>query len=275
MTSRRPFLRAPSSAVLLRGEPAMTSWRGSSCCRGKRQGMCRSCSRLSPSSFLLCGLKQEFDVTAQMIDAGGGDLGAVLRFGQNKGSLQDCLGMNRETLRGPPGADAALAHRLGDIRVERGSVIEDARAAGIADGRVRCECFLHHRADQTGELGHIAFQELLAEIDIAEHAVERIGVPVIGRRRKQLAGHLRPMVCGRSAKIFLALEVMEKGALCHTGSRAKIIDGCCRIALFTHHVERGIQKTGAGVDRLRHYEPYRPVGMLSRLPRCARYGSAR
>ena len=54
---------------------------------------------------------------------------------------------------------------------------------------------------------------------------------MIGRRREQAAGRLRPVVGGGDGQILLALEVMEEGALGHAGGRAKIIDRRCRVAL--------------------------------------------
>src|SRR3546814_20091073 len=60
----------------------------------------------------------------------------------------------------------------------------DARLARGADrvaGRIG---FLHHRADETGEILDRAFQHRQAEVDMAEQAVERI---VELRVRRQLA----------------------------------------------------------------------------------------
>jgi len=94
-------------------------------------------------------------------------------------------------------------------------------SAGAADRGVRVIDFLNHGADQAGELGHLALEDRFAEIDVAEHAVERIGVIVVGRAGKQAAGEVRPVVRGRDGEGFLAGEVVEEGALVTPAARHK------------------------------------------------------
>jgi len=41
--------------------------------------------------------------------------------------------------------------------------------------------FLRHGPDETGELGKIAFDDRLAELDVTEQAIERVVMVVVGR----------------------------------------------------------------------------------------------
>ena len=121
-------------------------------------------------------------------------------------------------------------------------VAADAGVAGVADGGVGVVDLLHHRADEAGEFRHRAFKDRAAEIDIAEHAVERILVPVIRRRREQGPGRLRPIVRRGDGERFLVLEVMEERALGDARPGAQFVDRGCDVALLPDHGEGRVQQ---------------------------------
>lgn len=94
-----------------------------------------------------------------MIEAGGGNIRAVLSFGEDEGALDDGLGVERETLGTPLPIDIVLAHRFGDFRFNHCSVLADALIAGFSDGRMRLIDFLNHSAEQANEFGQIALRK--------------------------------------------------------------------------------------------------------------------
>src|SRR5262249_23975159 len=79
------------------------------------------------------------------------------------------------------------------------------------------------------EFGEFTCEQRLAQVDVAEHAVERVGQLVVGGPGKERPRHLRPVIDGGDGQIFLAVEVMEKGPLGYAGSGAKILDRRCRV----------------------------------------------
>ena len=87
----------------------------------------------------------------------------------------------------------------------------DAGVTRAADRGRRLVNLLHHGADEAGKFGDFSGQDRFAEIDVAEHALQRIGMPVVGRGREKRAGRLRPIFGGRDRERFLAVEVMEEG----------------------------------------------------------------
>ena len=177
-----------------------------------------------------------------MIDARDRDVGAAFGLGENERALQHRLCVQREALRRPVASDAALLHRLGDIGFDLFGMAADAGVAGVANGGMGVVDLLHHRADEAGEIRHVALEQRAAEIDVAEHAIERILVRVIGRGREEGAGHLRPVIRRRNGERFLAVEMMEERALRHAGARAQLIDRGRDVALLADHGEGRIQQ---------------------------------
>ena len=82
-------------------------------------------------------------------------------------------------------------HRFGYISFNLGCVDADARITGIANCRIGGMDLLHHRPDEAGKFREFAFQNRLAEIDVAENPVKRVLVLVVRRRLEQGAGPLR------------------------------------------------------------------------------------
>src|SRR5450631_4034581 len=115
----------------------------------------------------------------QVIDARGRDSRAALGLRHNEGTLQNRLSMQRQALSGPGGANPIALHRLSDVRFNLGGVPADARLTRLADVGVSTIDLLHHRSDETGELGYFPFEDRLAEIEVAEDPVERVAVLVI------------------------------------------------------------------------------------------------
>ncbi|MGH8324741.1 MAG: hypothetical protein ACRETD_13235, partial [Steroidobacteraceae bacterium] len=64
-------------------------------------------------SFAQCGLKQKFNVAAQVIDTLRGDVCAVLGLGQYERPLQHGLSVQRQALCSPFGANVTTLHGLG------------------------------------------------------------------------------------------------------------------------------------------------------------------
>jgi hypothetical protein len=83
--------------------------------------------------------------------------------------------------RGPISLDRARCHSVRDIRLQGGSVPEDAGSAGVADRWMRPVDLLRHGADQAGELGKIAFEDRLAELDVPEQTVKGVIMLVVWR----------------------------------------------------------------------------------------------
>ena len=101
--------------------------------------------------------------------------------------------------------------------------------------------FLHHRADETGELIQFAAYQFTPEIDVAEHAIERIGVVVIRRGGEKRACYFRPVIGGRDAQRFLARKMMEERALGDARRRTEVVDRRRGIALGADLGERRLQ----------------------------------
>jgi hypothetical protein len=98
-------------------------------------------------------MEEHFEIAAEMIDGGGGDVRATGSFGEDESSLKDGLGVQRETLGGPVRLDAVLVDGFGDVRFERGGVIGDAPAAGVADEGMGLVDLLDDGAGEAGEVG--------------------------------------------------------------------------------------------------------------------------
>ena len=179
-------------------------------------------------SFLPDRIEQELDVAAQVINAGCGDLCVVFGLGQYERALEDCLRVQGEAFCSPLSAKAALPHRLGDVGLYLLRVPADAGFASRSNARARLEGFLHHRADKASELGNVAGEQLFSEVEVAEDTRKRICVQVIRSSGKKLARNLRPVAGGPDTEVFLALEVVEEGALGDPGGGAEIFDagGC-------------------------------------------------
>jgi len=129
-----------------------------------------------------------------MIDARGRDCRAALGLRQNEGPLQNRLGMQRQALGSPGGANPIALHCLGNVRFDLRGVPADARLARLADVGVGAINLLHHRSDKTRELSDFPFEERLAEIEVAEHPIERVAALVVPRGLEQRSGDLGPVI---------------------------------------------------------------------------------
>ena len=100
--------------------------------------------RHQASPFALgLGVKQKFDVAAQMIDTRGSDIGAAFGLGQDERALQDGLRVKGVALRAVQSAQyVALTHGFGDVGRDFFSVIADHGIAGIANGGAGVTKFL-------------------------------------------------------------------------------------------------------------------------------------
>jgi len=216
--------------------------------------------------------KQKFQIAIQVVDAVCGHRRAAGGLGQDESALQNRLRVQRKRSSAPVGRKPTGVDGRPDVGFQRGGVAGDAARAGVAKGRDGLIGLLHHGADEAGEFRYLALQQSLAEGNVAEHALQRIGVVVIRRSGKQRAGDLRPVIRRRYGQRILAPEMMEESALGDARCRAKLIDAGRRIAFGPHHRQRRIEQLRPGIGlcggsghRLFLFEvrKYRPVGMLS------------
>src|SRR5579859_4765007 len=84
---------------------------------------------------------------------------------QNERTLQHGLCVQRQTLSSPRGANPMALHRRSNVGLNLGGMSKDARRTCRTDFRVRAIDFLDHRADKTGELRDLPFEERLAKIE--------------------------------------------------------------------------------------------------------------
>src|ERR1700686_1584727 len=75
--------------------------------------------------------KKHFQIPAQMIQAGGRNLRAVLGLREDERALNDGLCVKREALGAPIRIDAVLAQRAGNVRLEHPGVIAYVLLAGL------------------------------------------------------------------------------------------------------------------------------------------------
>lgn len=158
-----------------------------------------------------------------MVHAVGGDPRSALALARMKAPCRTAW-MWRASDSGVQSGDMARSRIAASISASSPGMGADAAVAGLANGRSRLIGLLQHGADEAGEIGHAALQQDLAEGDMAEHAVERIGKIVTGRSGEQGARHLGPMLGGGAPQFVLALEMMEEGVLGDAGGGAGLVD---------------------------------------------------
>ena len=121
--------------------------------------------------------------------------------------------MWRARLAGVNARPAVLRHQRGDVGLQRQGVAGDLALAGRADRRVGGVGLLHHGAEQAGVFGQLALEDLAAEVDVAEQALERIRGGLVGGGGEDAGGHLAEVGGGGDAELLLGAEVVEEGAL--------------------------------------------------------------
>src|SRR5262245_51949260 len=125
-----------------------------------------------------------------MIDRFGRDLGPTGGFRKNESALQHSLSVQSQAASGPSSLDAVWFDRGGYIRFDLLGMTADRARASIADRWMAVIGFLYHRAYEAGELRHRAGQNCFAEINVAEHTVERIWIGMIRCCCENSVGHL-------------------------------------------------------------------------------------
>jgi hypothetical protein len=189
-------------------------------------------------------MEEKFEIAAQVIETGGGYLGAVLGLGENEGSLDDCLDVKCQAARAPVAGDTALANGLRDVRLESCGMSADALLTCLADGRVCSIDLLHHGSDEAGKVGQVTLKDGLAEIDVGEQAVEWVDELAVGCGGEEAPGDGAPMLGGRERQFFFTAEVMEEAAFGEASSLAEIFDTGSGIAFGADDVEGGVQDLG-------------------------------
>ena len=162
--------------------------------------------------------------------------------------MQHRLRIEREALRAPLRLGRIKRFGRGDVLRDIGSVRADIGVTGAADRGVGVVSFLHHGAEEAGELWEGSGEDSFAEIDIAQQAIQGIRELVIRRVAEKSLGHLRKMRRRGDREIFLALEVMKERTLCQTGRLADVVHRARRVALRADHLHRRIEQAGARVS---------------------------
>jgi hypothetical protein len=177
-----------------------------------------------------------------MAEALGCDVGAALRLGEDEGALDHRLRVQSKAFRGPICGHAIFSHRFADIGFERLGVSADAAFARGPNLRVCVIDFLNDRSGEASEVGQAAGQNCLAEVDIGEQTLQRIGRAVVRRIGESPAGELVPMRRGGKRQVFLAFEVMEEASFGQPGFCANVLDPCRAVALEADNLERRLQE---------------------------------
>ena len=87
-----------------------------------------------------------------------GTSGITMSFGENECALNRGLCEEREIVRLPCGIGRVQGFGGGDVFGDNRCVRCDSVVAGVANARMRDKSFLHHRAEQAGEIGQVALQ---------------------------------------------------------------------------------------------------------------------
>jgi hypothetical protein len=192
-------------------------------------------------------MEQLQEIAAQMRDAVARDLGTALCLGEHKGALQHRLGVEREAFRAPLRSRRVEHLGRGNVLCNLGGVRADISVTRTADRGMRFLTLLHHGAQEAGESRYRPGEDCRAEIDIAEHAIQRIRELAIRRGTEQSLRHLGKMLGRRDRKFFLAFEVMEEGTLGQAGGGADIVHGGPRVTLGANDLHRRIEEASPRV----------------------------
>ena len=90
---------------------------------------------------------------------------------------------------------------------------------------------LRHGAEEAGELRQVALKDRLAEIDVTQHPVARVGEARIGRGVEESVGVRREMGGGGDGAGLFAGEIVEERPLGEARFRADVLHPRGRIAL--------------------------------------------
>ena len=191
-------------------------------------------------------VQHQRDIAAKVRNALCCHLCRALGFGQDERALQRGLGVVRQALCGPVGIRRVQRACLGDVFGDGLGVRVNTHPARITNGGVGFKRLLHHGAQQAGEIGQLALQNLGAKVDVGEHPLTRVGNLLIRRAGEQAAGHLGPITCGLNRQLFLALEVVEEAALAHARRVADVVHRGGGVALGAKHLQGGVQQLGFG-----------------------------
>jgi len=108
------------------------------------------------------GLEQQFDIAAQVIDAGRSDLGSAFGFREDERTLQDRVGIECQALCRPFSTNCVKLHRLSNVRLQRRNVAADRRVARLSHLGMRSVYLLHYGGGETAELRDFPLEKPLA-----------------------------------------------------------------------------------------------------------------
>jgi hypothetical protein len=110
-----------------------------------------------------------------MVETIGGDFRSVSRLGEDEGALQHGLREECGALRAPFRARRIDRFGFRQVGLNPGGVLADVAVAGCPDRRMRFIRLLRHRSEEAGELRQLALKDRLAELNVAEHTLARVG----------------------------------------------------------------------------------------------------
>ena len=117
----------------------------------------------------------------------------ILRFGEDESALNHGLDVPGQTSAASalvPGINQGLPQ----ISLNRAGIAHDAGCAGLPDCRAAAKTLLQHGPSETAETLRRAANQGQPQVDVAQHAVNRAGVVVIGCLRKKAFGRAGPIV---------------------------------------------------------------------------------
>ena len=181
-----------------------------------------------------------------MLQAVGGHLRALPGLGQDEGTLDHGLDVQRQAVGAPGCTGGVKPPRLGDVFRKHRAMHPKLRVAGLADGGVRVVDLLHQGAEQAGVVGQLALQDGDAKVDVAEQPVERVGMGLVRRGAEHPIGHTAEMPGGDERQFFLAAEVVEEAALGQRRGIADVFDARGRVTLAADDTQRSIEQADLG-----------------------------
>ena len=110
---------------------------------------------------------------------------------------------------------------------------------------------LRHGAEEAGELRQFALKDRLAEIDVSQHPVARVGEARIGGGVEEGVGFRCEMGGGRNGACLLASEMVEERPTWEAGFGADVLNPRSRIAPGADDMDRGVEQPLSGGPRRR------------------------
>ena len=150
--------------------------------------------------------KQRLQIAPQMIQANNRHLRALPGPGQNESPLHHGLYMVGKALCRPRRLDAVFAYRRLNIRHQRSCMSANVPVAGLPDRGMRLASLLHHGTQQAGVIQVVALQNRLAEFDVPNQPLKRVGQAQIGPGENTFSASSEEYSAASSASSSLLLK---------------------------------------------------------------------